>query len=57
MNLIGKEINSLQFTNKTLERISDRVQDVETHMCNILQEKIYEAYRRKRDRKLNGSSD
>lgn len=51
INLIGKEMTQLQFTNKNLERVAERVSDVETQLTNILQEKIFQAYRKRRERK------
>lgn len=57
INLIGKEMTQLQFTNKNLERVAERVSDVETQLTNILQEKIFEAYRKRRERKAKQDSD
>lgn len=51
LNLISKEMNELSYANKSLERIVERVQDLDTTLCNTLQEKIYEAYRKKRELK------
>lgn len=41
LNLIVKEINDIRFTNKSLERVVERVEELNTTLCNTLQEKIY----------------